>query len=125
MSSTHKDITTLYIRYNGHPNYNENSIVTDTYVDAIFNKMEMILFTNKGEFIGDLDFGANIPLFLWEGFSSAEYIKSIIFTQFDKYIPEMGRSSYNLNVYIYQGEIRDIGVIEITINDNTLLAYYS
>ncbi len=124
-TATNKDISTLYIRYNGHPRYSSGAIITDNYIDVIFNKMEMILFTNKGELLSDPDFGADITRYLWDTFASVDFIKEKIYQQVDKYIPELIRSSYNLNVYIYKGDTRDIGVIEITINDNELLAYYS
>ena len=124
-NNTTKDISSLYIRYNGHPRYTEGAIITDNYVDSIFNRMEMILFTNKGEVISDLDFGANVTDYLWNTFTSADFLKEQIYNQFDKYLLDINRNNYVLDVFIYEGSFRDICVIKITVNDNELLAYYS
>ena len=124
-NNTTKDISSLYIRYNGHPKYTEGAIITDNYIDSIFNRMEMILFTNKGEVMADLDFGANITDYLWNTFNSTDFLKEQIYIQFDKYLSDISRNNYTLDLYIYEGDFRDICVIKININGNELLAYYA
>lgn len=124
-NNTTKDISSLYIRYNGHPKYTEGAIITDNYIDSIFNRMEMILFTNKGEVMADLDFGANITDYLWNTFNSTDFLKEQIYIQFDKYLSDISRNDYTLDLYIYEGDFRDICVIKININGNELLAYYA
>lgn len=124
-NNTTKDISSLYIRYNGHPKYTEGAIITDNYIDSIFNRMEMILFTNKGEVMADLDFGANITDYLWNTFNSTDFLKEQIYIQFDKYLSDISRNDYTLDIYIYEGDFRDICVIKININGNELLAYYA
>jgi len=124
-NNTTKDISSIYIRYNGHPKYTEGAIITDNYIDSIFNRMEMILFTNKGEVMADLDFGANITDYLWNTFNSTDFLKEQIYIQFDKYLSDISRNDYTLDLYIYEGDFRDICVIKININGNELLAYYA
>lgn len=116
------DYRDFYIKYPQHNLYNENLIFTDTKTEMIVNKIEMVLFTNKGDFIGDPDFGCDLEFFLWQTRVSATKIDSVIRDQFTKYIPELDNIGYELNVSIMQGEIRDILIIDITLNDQTIQA---
>jgi hypothetical protein len=119
-----KDIRDFYITYEGHPKFNSSEIVTDELVRVLINKIEMCLFTNKGEFIGDPDFGCNIPKYLWESNLSVEFIRNEINTQFIKYIPELINYNYTLDVFITEGTFRDVMIINISINQYTVNAIF-
>lgn len=116
------DYRDFYIKYPEHNLYHSELIFTDSKTDMIVNKIEMVLFTNKGDFIGDPDFGANLEFYLWQTRVSATKIDSIIRDQFDKYVPELNSIGYELNVSIMRGEIRDILIIDIILNDQTIQA---
>ena len=49
-----KDVKDLVIRYDGHPKYISNKIIEDDEIEVIVQKLEMILFTNKGEIFGGI-----------------------------------------------------------------------
>lgn len=119
------DIRSFYIRDKYHPNYNSNLIITDTELAEIVNKIEVVLFTNKGDFIGDLNLGANLEFYLWQTRVSAEFIKNIIQEQFDEYIPELKKYKNSINISITEGTISDILFVDIFINDITINALIS
>ena len=54
-----RDVKDLVIRYPGHPKYQPDRIIEDDEIEVIVQKLEMILFTNKGEVLGDIDIGVN------------------------------------------------------------------
>lgn len=116
------DYRDFYIKYPQNDKYNSNLILTETKTDMIINKIEMVLFTNKGEFIADADFGCNLEFYLWQTRVSAARIEDIIRDQFNKYIPEINSIGYDLSVSVVAGEIRDILIIDITVNDQTIEA---
>ena len=119
------DIRDFYITYQGHPSYNDTSIIVDTTLQVIVNKIEMVLFTNQGDFIGDVNFGANLSYYLWETNVSSDYIQGVIQQQFNTYIPEL--STYNpiINLQMMEGTLSDILVVNITIQDVTIKAIFS
>lgn len=119
MASDYRD---FYIKYPGHPNYNDNILQTESQTDMVVNKLEMILTTNKGDFIADPSFGANLVHYLWETQASAEKVKQIISEQINQYIPELNNTEYLLSVSITEGSIRDIMIVDITINDSQIRA---
>jgi len=116
------DYRDFYIKYPEYSTYNEYLLNTETKTDLIVNKLEMILTTNKGEYIGDLNFGANLSYYLWETYVSANKIKSIIKEQINQYIPELKFTPYSLDVRIMEGEIRDILIVDIVIDEQKIQA---
>ena len=114
----------LYIKHESDPGYRDDMIENVTFVDTVIAKIYMILFTNKGEVLGDLDFGADITTYLWSTSFPSSSIKDNITEQIDKYIPELTRNDYTLNVYILKGDIRDIGVIAIDLGIANFVAQF-
>ncbi len=120
-----RDIRDFYITWVGHPRYQEGEIIVEDVLRVVINKIEMLLFTNKGEFIGDIDLGCDLEFYLWQTNVSTDYIKNVIQEQFDKYIPELANYNYTLNLDIMQGNIQDILVVDITLNDVNVKAIFS
>ncbi len=119
-----KDIRDFYITWKGHPRYNENEIIVDSVISVLFNKIEMVLFTNKGEFIGDYNFGCDLELYLWQTNVSIEYIKNVIQTQFDTYIPELRQYYTSINIEIMESTLSDIMVVNILVNEYLVNAIF-
>ena len=44
-----EDVRDFYITWDGHPKYNSKEIIVQDVIRTIINKIEMVLFTNKGE----------------------------------------------------------------------------
>jgi len=103
-----KDVKDLVIRYPGHPKYEENRIVEDDDIEVIVQKLEMILFTNKGEVLGDVNIGANLEYYLWQTRITTGNLKNKIQEQISIYIPELINLGYTLDLILYEGTLRDI-----------------
>ncbi len=116
------DYRDFYIKYPQHNKYNSEAFFTETKTDMIVNKIEMLLFTRKGDFIADPNFGCDLEFYLWQTRVSATKIEDIIREQINLYIPELNDIGYNLTVSIMQGQIRDVLVIDIVLNDQTIQA---
>lgn len=113
------DFRDMYIGYEGHPRFQVNRIITDDAVRVIIQKYEMVLLTNKGEVLGDPDFGCDIVILLHETRVSAKAVRSIISDQISKYIPELDGTTYELDVTFQQDPERyqDVMVINFKIKD--------
>ena len=96
------DFTDFYVLYRGHPRYTTGEINEDELINVIVQKYEVMLFTNKGEVLGDPNFGANLLDLLYQTKVSAEFVKSSINEQIQVYIPELYTINYNLNVVFVQ-----------------------
>lgn len=88
----------FYIGYQGHPRYKSSSLIEDDVVRTIIQKYEMIIFTNKGDLLGDPDFGTDLVRLLHETRLSSNIIEGNIIGQILKYIPELNNVNYELKV---------------------------
>lgn len=103
-----KDVKDLVIRYPGHPKYEPSRIIEDDEIEVIVQKLEMILFTNKGEVLGDIDIGANLEYYLWQTKVTTGNLKFKIEEQIVKYIPELIKIGYTFDLQLFEGTLRDI-----------------
>jgi len=96
------NFTDLYICYDGHPRFNSSELIEDDIARVIVQKYEMIIFTDKGDLFGDLDFGAGLVELLHETRYSGETIAADITSQINTYIPELNGVSYTLDVNFFE-----------------------
>jgi len=108
------------IRYVGHPKYNQYRITEDRTIEFIVQKLEMLLFTNKGDVLDDPDFGINLEYYLWSTNVPVDKIRSDIINQINIYIPELNQLPFNIDTQIYEGTAKDILYINITIKDTVV-----
>jgi hypothetical protein len=103
-----KNVKDLVIRYDGHPKFEKNRIIEDDEIEVIVQKLEMILFTNKGEVLGDIELGCNLEYYLWRTRVTTGTLKSKVEEQINIYIPELATLGYLFNIDLYEGTLRDI-----------------
>jgi hypothetical protein len=113
------DFRDHYIGYTGHPRFTINKIIVDDIIRVIVQKYEMIIFTNKGDLLGDPDFGADLQKLLFQTKISAQAVKTLITRQIDTYIPELNGTNYGLEVSFEQDpeNYQDVMVIDFTLAD--------
>ena len=114
----------FYIGYPGHPRFRDPEIIEDDVIRVIVQKYEMIIFTNKGELLGDPNFGADLPNLLHETRLSAEAIEGDIRAQIADYIEEIDNIDYELQVQIFEDPERyqEFMVINFKIRDYEVYA---
>lgn len=104
-NSDHND---FYIRSKDHPKYEENKLVEEDLINVIVQKLEMIIFSNKGDLYGDEFLGSDLEYYLWRTTAPATEIKRKVSEQIYRYVPELNKLGYSLDVDIYKGTLRDI-----------------
>lgn len=102
------DFKDLYIKYDGHPRFHSDRIVEDDVIEVIVQKLEMILFTNKGSLYGEPYMGCDLEYFLWETKVPVADIKNIVTEQINYYVPELNQIGYDFSVELFEGSYRDI-----------------
>jgi len=90
-----------YIGYPGHPMFRNSELIEDDVARVIVQKYEMILFTNKGDVLGDPNFGGNLEELLHETRLSGETIEYELKSQISEYIPEINQIGYTLTVEFF------------------------
>ena len=111
------NIKDLNIRGIEHPKYNNRRIIEDRPIEFIVQKLENILFTNQGDVLGDLNFGANLEYYLWSTNVPAGRIEREIQEQIDLYLNELNTYDYEFNIELFEGTVRDILYVNFRIRD--------
>ena len=119
------EFKSFYIKYPGHPGYNSLKIIEDDVIGIIVNKIEMILFTNKGEVYGNPDLGADLYNYLHQTNVSADFVENEINDQIERYVPELTNTMYKLEVNILPGTLQDVMLINFTLNGITVNAIFA
>lgn len=116
----------FYIGYPGHPRFRTPELIEDDVIRVIIQKYEMILFTNKGDLLGDPNFGADLTLLLHETRVSAEAVEGDIRAQISDYIPEIDSEGVEYNLKIEFGEdpenYQEYMIVGFTIRDYEVYA---
>lgn len=121
------DFSDFYIKFPGHPKFNDTEIIQDEILKVVVQKIEMILFTTKGELIGDPDFGGDLPIYLHQTKVNSDFVEKNLREQFSTYIPELDIIGYTMNITFSQNpyEYSDMMFIDITIREYSVNAYFS
>jgi len=112
----------IYNRDPEDPNYKEDQIEVTDPLEACLGKIKMLLFTKKGEVLGDSSFGLDLEGMVYELELSEEAIKKEIQDSIRAYIPEFYSlgGTYKLNFYL--GTNRDIATLDFKFNSNSGLS---
>lgn len=111
------DIVDFYIKNPDMENYNPNKLTVKNPAEVIVNKLHIVIFTNKGDVLGDSNLGANLEHFIYTMNSNAETIKNVLNEQIKEYIPEMLSVGYKMDVFFFKSDFRDICLIDIEMNE--------
>jgi len=114
---TNSDHNDFYIRSNSHPVFEENKLVVEEMINVIIQKLEMLIYSNKGDLYGDANFGSDLEYYLWETSVPSYEIKKKMFNQISTYIPELITIGYSLVIDIYEGKLKDIMYLRFKINE--------
>lgn len=114
----------FYILDQNDPTFMSDSIIEDEIISVIVQKYKTIIFTNKGELLGDPDFGADLLLLLQETKVSSDYVQGEILSQIQTYIPELIGTNFTLDVLFTQDpyNYQDIMFINFNIADYQIYA---
>jgi hypothetical protein len=118
------DYRTFYIVSQNDTRYKPNEIIVQDKLRVIVNKMEILLFTNKGDVMADLDMGCDLDYYVWQTNVSGDYVKANIVAQFNNYIPELNTVNWDINVSLLEGTLQDILVIDIFVDEYSIKAIF-
>lgn len=118
------NFTDFYLGYPGHPRFRDKALIEDDTIRVIVQKWEMILFTNKGEVFGDLDFGGDLPYYLHQTRLSEKSIEDDLRGQISAYISELNEVPYILKVSFFEDPERHQEYMEVFFQIKDLDVYH-
>ena len=106
MPIDYKDFNT---RWKGHKKYRSNKVIEEDIIEVVIQKLEMLLFTNKGDVFGEnnIDFGGDLEFYLWQTNISNANLKNNIIEQINQYIPELFVMGFDLELNFIDNGVMD------------------
>ncbi len=77
----------LYIKTNSDPNYDPNKVQSDTRIATLLAHLDVILFTRRGEIMGEPGLGCNLEDLVYSFSYNDTQIKNEIEEQLFRYVP--------------------------------------
>jgi phage baseplate assembly protein W len=111
----------IYCRNVNDPGFLPGIIETDSALEAILTKIRMIIFTKKGEVLGEPNFGLNLEDQLFEFSFNETQIKKDFYAQLANYVPDTRNIPVDIKVKFEEGTVRDIAYIDIYLNSKKYL----
>ena len=109
------------------PRYSEKLIEIKDKLPNLIQKIECLLFTEKGSVYGIPDFGVNLEKYIFDTNVNASYIKNEIDVQLIKYVMASEDSVYSItsevNFYDRTNSFSCMCVVDIFVNNEIISSY--
>jgi phage baseplate assembly protein W len=118
----------FYMRTEGDPKYRPDQVEITDELEATVQGIKMTLFTNKGEVLGEPDFGVSIDNYLFEYSVDPFSVSAEAAEQINKYVGESRKRKIEVRPSIYADTVsnRDILVLLVDVPEikNSLAIFY-
>jgi phage baseplate assembly protein W len=111
----------IYCKIQADPTFQNNVIEHQDVYEATLSKIRMILFTNKGDVLGEPDFGTSLEDYVFETRVSGEDIKKMILQQIVTYVPESEFFNIDVSVSFRKGATNDTCFVDIKLNGTSAI----
>jgi hypothetical protein len=114
----------FYVKEIGEPNFSPDKLQQDAELSMLMTQIETILFTRKGDVLGDLEFGASLEDYVYELRYNDFQLKKVINEQIAQYVPLAQKYSVDIQVDYAKEVDRHAVFLDITIDSRLQLGVY-
>ena len=106
----------IYFRDDTDPKFKWELLETNSKLEAVLNKIRMILFTQRGEVLGEPNLGMNLEDYLFTFNFDASEIKTKFNAQVNQYIPEQSEFNISMDVSFETDGVQNYCYLYIYVN---------
>ena len=114
----------FYIRDIGDPHYDNKELQTSSEISMLLTQLETLLFTRKGDVMGDPEFGANLDDYVYALRYNETMLKSVIEKQIAYYIPLAAKYNTQVEVTFTDEDTRHLLFVDVIIDSKYQLALF-
>jgi hypothetical protein len=114
----------LYVKAIGDPNFDANQMQSDEEIQMMLTQIETLIFTTKGDVMGDPDFGLNIEDYIYSFRYNDTMLQGMIETNIDRYIPLANKYPVSVGVEFTQETERNLVYIDISVDNRYGIGLY-
>jgi phage baseplate assembly protein W len=111
----------IYTRIDGDPNFILDKIEITEDLEYLIIQIEMILFTRRGDVLGDDNFGASLDDLIFSTNLSGSAIENVVRDQIKAYIPLANTYNVDTRCEFYKGVEKDTAILDITVDGTTII----
>jgi hypothetical protein len=111
----------IYTRIEGDPSFVPDKIEITENLEYLVIQIEMILFTRRGDVLGDDGFGASLDDLIFSTNLSGSAIENIVRDQIKSYVPLANTYNVDTRCEFYKGVEKDTAVLDIVIDGTTVI----
>lgn len=111
----------IYCKTPNDPTYQSEVLEHSDIYEAVLSKIRMILFTKKGDVLGEPTFGTSLEDYVFETKVSGEALKKMIMEQINTYIPEAIYFDVDININFQKGATQDTCFVDIKLNGTSAI----
>jgi predicted HTH domain antitoxin len=106
----------FYTRTDGDAKYEDGRLEISDDLESAIQQIKMTLFTNKGEVLGEPDFGLDIEKYLFEYSIDSDLIAKEATMQINRYSNELAKRSITVDSMMYPDEVSNRDIFVLLIN---------
>jgi hypothetical protein len=114
----------FYIRAYGDPNFDPYKIHSESEISMVLTQLETILFTKRGDVMGEPLLGANLEDLVYTLNYNEGQIRGLIEEQIEMFSPLAQKYNTQVSVSFFKGTVRDIAQIDIVVDSKYQVGVY-
>ena len=114
----------FYVKTVGDPNFDATKVHVESEIAQLIVQIETVLFTNRGEVMGEPEFGCNLDDLVYSLGYNEQQIQDVVKQQLELYVPLATKYDVKTTVAFYRGTVRDIAQIDIEIDSKYQVGVY-
>lgn len=114
----------FYVKDIGEPRYQSDKLQQDEELTMLLTQIETILFTRKGEVLGDENFGANLEDYVYALSYNDFMIKKTIKDQLKLYVPLAKKYNVQVEAEFTHESDRHVMFVDIVVDSKIQLELY-
>jgi len=114
----------FYIKNIEDPNFNVSQLHSDEDISQLLIQIETLLFTTKGEVLGDPNFGTNLTEYVYSFRYNDYMLKKAVEDQIKSYIPLAAKYNTQVDVDFTTEMDRHLVFVSITIDSKYRVGLY-
>ncbi len=114
----------LYIKTIGDPNFRDDQLQSDEEIQLMLTQIETLIFTNRGEVMGQPGFGLNLEDYVYSLMYNDDMLKGVVSNAISQWVPLSNKFPVDVNVEYTTESDRNAVYIDITIDNRYGIGLY-
>ena len=114
----------FYVKDIGEPNFQPDKLQQDAELSMLLTQIETMLFTRKGEVLGNPEFGVNLEDYVYSFRYNDYLIKKVIVEQLNMFVPLAQKYNVDVGVEFVEDSDRHAMFLDITVDSRFQLGVY-